>query len=161
MWLQYLQVEPVEAVNTRKVAPLSAQQRPRVATALAQSAATRQSLVATLEKVQVLYTHACQICIEWMMNKRASRATPPAKSSHASWAGTSRPGKWLQRCIETLMCLQAAEQRLKSLQEGNMSLRTDIGAEEIKLQAASQVLKVSLVIHKLWYKPEKRLSTWM
>lgn len=67
-WLQHLQVEPVEAVNSRKLAPLSAQQRPRVATALAQSAATRQSLAATLEKVQVLSCHACQIWIEWMMD---------------------------------------------------------------------------------------------
>lgn len=59
------------------------------------------------------------------------------------------------------MCLQAAEQRLKSLQEGNMSLRTDIGAEEIKLQAASQVLKVSPVIHRLRHEPEKKLPLQM
>ncbi|BDA45697.1 hypothetical protein COCOBI_07-4840 [Coccomyxa sp. Obi] len=84
------EVEPVEAVNNRRLAPLSAEQRPRVATALAQSAATQQSLAATLEKVQ------------------------------------------------------AAVQRLKGLQEGNMSLRTDIGAEQIKLQAASQVLEAKL-----------------
>ncbi|CAL8470721.1 g10263 [Coccomyxa elongata] len=84
------EVEPVEAVTTWKLAPLSAEQRARVATALAQSIPTQQSLAATLEKVQ------------------------------------------------------AAEQRLKGLQEGNLSLRTDIGAEEIKLQAASQVLKAKL-----------------
>ncbi|KAK9904185.1 hypothetical protein WJX75_006254 [Coccomyxa subellipsoidea] len=40
----------------------------------------------------------------------------------------------------TLEKVQAAEQRLKSLQEGNRSLRTDIGGEQIKLQAAAQVL---------------------
>ncbi|EIE22728.1 hypothetical protein COCSUDRAFT_63865 [Coccomyxa subellipsoidea C-169] len=45
-----------------------------------------------------------------------------------------------QALAGTLEKVQAAGERIKSLQEGNKSLRTEIGGEQIKLQAAAQVL---------------------
>lgn len=41
--------------------------------------------------------------------------------------------------------MQAADLRLGLLQQGNRSLRTDIGSDQIKLQAAAQVLQVNFL----------------
>ena len=60
------QVTPIATAAVVRVAPLTLEQRSRVATALTQTAATQQALAGTLEKVQVCvpyhFDHVPRVC---------------------------------------------------------------------------------------------------
>lgn len=75
---------PFKIAAIKRAAPLTLEQRSRIASALAQTAATQQGLAGTLEKVQVSVPHlysAMRICLKTLCSIRHTK--PAIKFMHA------------------------------------------------------------------------------
>ena len=83
---------PFKIAAIKRAAPLTLEQRSRIASALAQTAATQQGLAGTLEKVQVSVPHlysAMRICLKTLCS---IRHTKPAMKTHACMHACMRSG---------------------------------------------------------------------
>lgn len=82
---------PFKIAAIKRAAPLTLEQRSRIASALAQTAATQQGLAGTLEKVQVSVPHlysAMRICLKTLCSIRHTK--PAIKFMHACMRSGSR-----------------------------------------------------------------------